>query len=251
MMSLLRLAFDVVADDSAPVGLRLVACSALLRAMEEGLDVPLGSHIAVWRLLLKSGASAPHRHQLLHADVAADAVRVLLDRETSDAERDLALGVLKDSNLDSVTEQQLAGVVDRALDEGRARQAGYLIENVHEQIGLSVEFLTTVRDRLASANVPAVRAVTLDVARLLPVLDGAFAAARFGDPSPLVRAAVAQMLEGLDNEAEVTEAINLIRDQLKIETHRSVIAACLGALGSLVRAGARRSRMSAQTQNDA
>jgi hypothetical protein len=240
MAPLLRMAFEMVGDAELPVGLRAAASAALLHAIENGIEVPPGAHMALWCFMLSSEASAAtlHRQRLIHPDVAADAIRVLLDRSTSEAERDLALGALRDSNLNGITEQQVAGVVDRALDEGRARQAGHLIESVHEEVGLSAEFLQKARDRLAEAHAPAVRSTAVDVARLLPAFDGAFWASCFADRSPVVRTAVAQALELADKNDDVAQAISLIRERLKIEGHRSVIAACLSALGSLIRIGA-------------
>jgi hypothetical protein len=236
MSSLSRLAVEVMEDSTAPQGLRSVACAALLHAFEMGIDTPSGAQLAVWRFLLTSDASAVllHRHSLQHPDVAKDAVRVLLDRETGDGERDLALAALRSSNVEVVSEGDLASIVDRVLDEGRARQVGFLIDRVHEQRGLSAPFITTLRDRLAASEVASVRSVALDVSGLLASLDTPFVLRMFSDPSPVVRSATADMLERTE-EQDRSQALTLVREHLAVEQHRSVISACLHALGSLVR----------------
>lgn len=226
-----------------PLGVRSVACLTLLHALDGGVAVPNGSQVAAWRFLLGSEASAVvlHRHALQHPEVAADAVRVLLDRETGEGERDLALAVLRDSNLDLVTEEQLASVVDHVLSEGRARQVGFLIDRVHEQRGLSATFIVALRDRLATSNAAPVRSVAVEVTGLLPKLDEPFVARMFRDPSPVVRAATADLLERSETQ-DRTQALALIREHLAVEQHRSVISACLYTLGSLVRTAGRRVR---------
>jgi len=243
MSSLIRLAVDVLQDSEVSLGLRTVACSTLLYALEAGIEVPPEAPLAVWRFLLGSDASAVilHRHSLQHPDVAKDAVRVLLDRETGEAERDLALAVLRNSNVDAVTEEQIATIVDRVLDEGRARQVGFLIDRVHEQRGLPTDFLVALRDRLAASDAASVRTIAVDVAGLPAKLDRQFVARMFSDPSPIVRAATAALLERSE-APEQTQALVLIRERLAVEQHRSVISACLFALGSLVRMEGRRGR---------
>lgn len=243
MSSLIRLAVDVLEDSEVPLGLRTVACMTLLYAVEAGIEAPPGAPLAVWRFLLGSDASAVllHRHSLQHPDVARDAVRVLLDRETGEGERDLALAVLRSSNVDAVTEEQIASIIDRVLDEGRARQVGFLIDRVHEQRGLSTDFLLALRDRLAASDAASVRSIAVDVAGLPAKLDQQFVARMFSDPSPIVRAATADLLERSE-APERAQALALIRERLAVEQHRSVISACLFALGSLVRTEGRRVR---------
>lgn len=243
MSSLIRLAVDTLEDREVPQGLRMVACTTLLYALEAGIEAPPGAALAVWRFLLGSDASAVllHRHSLQHPDVAKDAVRVLLDRETGEGERDLALAVLRISNVDSVTEEHIASIIDRVLDDGRARQVGFLIERVHEQRGLSTDFLLALRDRLAASDAASVRSIAVDVAGLPPKVDHHFVARMFSDPSPIVRAATADLLERSEAPGRA-QALALIRERLAVEQHRSVISACLFALGSLVRTEGRRAR---------
>lgn len=243
MSCLIRLALEVLEDPAVPLGLRTVACTTLLHAFEGGIDAPTGAQVAVWRFLLGSDASAVllHRHALQHPDVAKDAVRVLLDRETGEGERDLALAVLRNSNVDAVTEEHIASIIDRVLDEGRARQVGFLIERIHEQRGLSAPFLEVLRDRFAASEAASVRNVAVEVAGLLPSLDEQFVARMFEDPSPVVRSATAQLLERTE-PPDRSRALALIRERLVVEQHRSVISACLYALGSLVRSEGRRVR---------
>jgi hypothetical protein len=240
MSHLTRLAVEVMADPTLPQGLRAVACATLLQAFEAGIETPSGAQLAVWRFLLASDASAVllHRHSLQHPDVAKDAVRVLLDRETGESERDLALAALRSSNVEVVSEDDLASIVDRVLDEGRARQVGFLIDRVHEQRGLSAQFITTLRDRLAAADAAPVRSIALDVGGLLSNFDPPFVLRMFNDPSPVVRSATADLLERTEPQ-DRPQALTLVREHLVIEQHRSVVSACLHALGSLIRAGGR------------
>lgn len=243
MSSLIRLAVEILEDREVPLGLRMVACTTLLCALETGVEAPPGAPLAVWRFLLRSDASAVllHRHSLQHPDVARDAVRVLLDRETGEGERDLALAVLRNSNVDWVTEEHIASIIDRVLDEGRARQIGFLIERVHEQRGIATDFLLAIRNRLAASAAASVRSIAVDVAGLPAKLDQQFVARMFNDPSPAVRAATADLLERSE-APERAQALVLIREHLAVEQHRSVISACLFALGSLVRTEGQRVR---------
>jgi hypothetical protein len=166
---------------------------------------------------------------------------VLLDPETGEGERDLALAVLRDSNLDLVTEDHLASIVDGVLSEGRARQVGFLIDRVHEQRGLSAAFLVALRDRLSASDAASVRTVAVEVSGLLAKLEEDFVSRMFRDPSPIVRSATADLLERTEAQ-DRAQALALIRERLAVEQHRSVISACLYALGSLVRAAGRRAR---------
>lgn len=226
-----------------PSAVRSVACATLLHAFDTGIVVPAGSQMAAWRFLRQSEASAVvlHRHTLQHPEVAADAVRVLLDAETGEDERDLALAVLRNSNLEVVTEEHLSTIVDHVLNEGRARQVGSLIDRVHQQRGLSGSFLLALRDRLAASNAAPVRSVAVEVAGLLPTLDSPFIVRMFRDSSPVVRSATADLLERTDAQ-DREQALVLIRAHLGVEQHRSVVSACLYALGTLVRSTGRRIR---------
>ncbi|HEY0467627.1 MAG TPA: hypothetical protein VGC79_25680, partial [Polyangiaceae bacterium] len=216
--------------------LRTVACSTLLTALDNAIDVPAGSHMACWRYLLISdgSAGAMHRHDLSHPDVARDAIRVLLDPEAGEGAQDLAMATLRGPNVSVVTDADIVTLADRVLTEGRARRVNWLIEQIHEQRGLSPVFLVALRDRLAAADEPTVRAASIDVGALLPRLDVVFAARMLGDISPLVRASVADALEKtepLDRES----ALRLIRDHLEHETHRTVLSAVYFSLGNLIR----------------
>jgi hypothetical protein len=240
MSALTRLAFDIVQSTVSPPGLKAVACATLLAAMDQAVDVPHESHMAVWRYLLASDASAAmmHRHQLVSTEVARGALQVLGDADAGEAAQDLALAVLRGSNVAEIGEQDLVSLADRILDEGRVHRVAWLVEQVHEQRGLEPEFVVMLRDRLAGSDDAAVRAGGVTVGALLARFDEIFAARMLVDPSPQVRIAVAEMLDGA-TDLDRDKALRLIRDQLGIETHRSVIAALYCTLGTLVRAGGR------------
>ena len=99
-----------------------------------------------------------------------------------------------------------------------------------------------LRDRLANSGDAAVRVCGVTIGALLPRLDEHFSARAFLDPSPLVRTAMADALEGVELPDRET-ALRLIRDQLQIENHRSALSALYFALGSLVRNSGRQSQL--------
>ncbi|MEI9942201.1 MAG: hypothetical protein WDO69_33715 [Pseudomonadota bacterium] len=238
MSPLLRLALEILEAPFTAPGLRVVACSTLLVALDNAIEVPVGSHMACWRYLLGSdqSAAAMHRHELAHPEVARDAVRVLLDPEAGETAQDLAMATLRGSNVSVVTDQDIVTLADRALTEGRSRRVNWIIEQVHEHRGLSPEFLVMLRERLAASDEATVRAGAIDIGVLLPRLDAAFAAKMLGDGSPLVRASVADSFEKLDPR-DRRSALRLLRDHLGRETHRTVLSTCYHTLGALIRRG--------------
>jgi hypothetical protein len=246
MSALTRLALEVLESASTPPGLKAAACATLLAAMDQGVEVPNESHMAVWTYLLASDASAAmmHRHELSHPGVARDALRVLADSEAGEGAQDLALAVLRGPNVAEASEEDLVSLADRILDEGRVRRVTWLVEQVHEHRGLEPEFITMLRDRLVSSEDAAVRVAAVTTGALLPRLDEHFAARTLLDSSPLVRTAMVEALEGV-GQRDREKALVLIRDHLGRENHRSPLSALYCALGSLVRAGGHRWRQAA------
>jgi len=236
MSPLLRIALEALQDPVTAPGLRSVACSTLLAALDHAVEVPAGSHMECWRYLLGSDGSAAsiHRHEIPHPEVARDAVRVLLDPEAGEAAQDLAIAVLRGANVAAVTNEDIMTLADRVLTEGRSRRVTWLIEQTHEDRGLAPEFLLVLRDRLAASEDATVRAASVAVGALLQRLDAAFARRMFSDDSAPVRAAVAEQLERVE-PLDRALALRLIRDRLDQETHRSVLSACYGALATLIR----------------
>ena len=236
MSALTRLAFETLEDAAAAPGLRAVACSTLLVALDNAVEVPAGSHMACWRYLLGSdqSAAALHRHELAHPEVATHAIRVLLDPEAGETAQDLAMSVLRGPNVAVVTDDDIVTLADRVLTEGRSRRVTWLIEQIHESRGLASAFLVMLRDRLAGSSEPAVRSAAVDVGALLPRLDVPFTERMFGDGSALVRAAVADSLEKVES-LDRDRALRLIRDRLDHETHRLVLSACYASLSTLIR----------------
>jgi hypothetical protein len=234
--SLLRVALETLEAPASAPGLRAVACSTLLAALDNAVEVPAGSHMACWRYLLGSdlSASAMHRHEIPHREVARDAVRVLLDTESGEAAQDLAMAVLRGFNVSVVMDEDIASVADRVLTEGRSRRVTWMIEQVHEHRGLDPAFLVALRDRLASSDDANVRAASIDVGALLPRLDAVFAGKMLSDHSPLVRAGVAEHLESVEF-LDRDQALGLIRRCLGEETHRSVLSPLYASLGTLIR----------------
>ncbi len=234
--SLLRVALETLQDPSTAPGLRAVACSTLLAALDNAIEVPPGAHMACWRYLLGSdqSAAALHRHELAHPEVAADAVRVLLNPHAGEAAQDLAMSVLRGPNVSAVADVAIVALADSVLTEGRSRRVNYLIEQVHEHRGIAPEFLIALRDRFAASEDATVRADAIAIGALLPRLDVVFAAQMLGDGSPLVRASVVDSFDKLDAR-DRKAALRLIRDQLSHEAHRTVLSACYYSLGTLIR----------------
>lgn len=234
--SLLRVALETLQDPSTAPGLRAVALSTILAALDNAIEVPPGAHVASWRYLLGSdhGAAAMHRHELVHPEVARDAVRVLLDAEAGETAQDLAMATLKGANISVVADDDIVTIADRVLTEGRSRRVTWLIEQTHEYRGLAPAFLVLIRDRLAGADEPTVRAASIDIGALLPRLDVEFAAKMFGDPSSLVRSAVADSLDNVE-QLDRDRALRLIRNRLDHESNRIVLSACYASLSSLIR----------------
>ena len=243
MSALTRLALEVLESASTPPGLKATACATLLAAMDQSIEVPNESHMAVWTYLLGSDASAAmmHRHELSHPEVARDALRVLADSEAGEGAQDLALAVLRGPNVAEVGEEDLVSLADHILDEGRVRRVTWLVEQVHELRGLEPAFITMLRDRLVSSENATVRIAAVTMGALLPRLDEHFAARTLLDSSPLVRTAMVEALEGV-GQRDREKALVLIRDQLGRENHRSPLSTLYSALGSLVRAGGHRVR---------
>ena len=213
-----------------------MACSTLLCALDQAMEVPPGAHLACWKYLLGSDGNAAslHRHDLSHPEVAREAVRVLLDAEAGETAQDLAMATLRGANVAVVTDDDVMTIADRVLTEGRSRRVTWLIEQTHDYRGLAPAFLVMLRDRLVGADDPTVRSAAVDVGALLPRLDVSFTETMFGDGSAQVRAAVADSLEKVE-QVDRDRALRLLRDRLEHETHRSVLSACYGALATLIR----------------
>lgn len=248
MSTITRLALDILHSTSAATGLKVVACNALLSALEAEVSVPTGTHMAVWHYLLNSDpvVATLHRHHLLHPEVARDAVRILLNADSGDAAQELALSVLRGQNAAELGDMDLQTLVDRILDEGRGRRVAWLIEQVHEHRGIRADVLTHLRDRLAGARDPAARIAAVAVGSLLPRLDLGFAGGMLEDAAPPVRAAAAEALEAVP-DIDRTPALLLVRGRLPHESHRLPLSALYSTLGSLLRSGAPLGTSSAAT----
>ena len=238
MSPLATTALEVLEDPTAAPAVRSVASTTLLTALTAGVDVPAAAPMAVWRWLLRSenGASALHAHELRSAEVARDALRILtVDPDAGEDARDLAMAALRGENLGVVTDADVLLMTERFMDEGRTRRFTYLVEGVHELRGLSTDFLRLLRDRLAASTSPMVRAAGVDVGGLLPRLDELFTERMLTDASPVVRRTVLELLERVEILDRARAAAIVRRHLGSAEHHRSVIAAGLTTLGSLVK----------------
>lgn len=236
MSALTRVALETLVDPAAAPGLKTVACTTLLVAFRERVGVVAGSHLAVWKYLLslENAAVILHQFEVSHAEVAADAVRVLLDGDSGEAAKDLALAVLRGANLAAVGDQELVTLVDQVLVEERVRQISWLIERVHEERGLSPQLLVAIRDRLAGSVLSAIRVAAVEVGALLPRLDEPFALRMLSDSAPAVRTEVADQLARA-GELDRAAAVTILREQLTVESHAGPLKAIHFALAALIR----------------
>jgi hypothetical protein len=235
------MALEILTSPSAAPGLKSVARAALLSAIDHEIDVPLGTHLAVWHHLLgnDANAAAMHHHQLVHPDVGRDAIRVLTEADSGEAAKDLALAVLQGPNVAQVCDEDVELLADRVLDERRVRRILWLVEQVHELRGLAPEFIVRLRRRLATSPDAGVRMGAAELGALLPRLDEDFAREMLFDTSPIVRAETARCLEGVA-EPDQDAALRLLRERMGQENHRTALSAIFSAVGALVRAAGRR-----------
>ncbi len=232
---LLRIALEILEDPYSALGVKNVACATILIAIEQGVEVPTGSHMSVWRHLLASdGSVVLHRHELIHEEVGRDALRVLRDRDSGEGACDLAVAVLKDQNVRVISDDDLVTIADRMLDESKVRRLTWLIERIHEERGLTPELIVGLRDRLAVSHEPDVRAGAAEIGALVPRLDEHFAIRLINDPAPPVRTAVADLLEKVDL-VDRPRALVIARQRLDVEQHRAVLSALHYCVGSLER----------------
>ena len=244
MASLTRLALETLEDPTASLGQKQVAATALLEAFTVGVETPPRAPMMVWRWLLAHGDSSIRflrTHEIPGADVVRDALSVLKARDIGDDAFELAAAVVPGRHPEVVSEEDLAAIADRLITDQRARRFAWMVQRVHEERGLSLEFLTLLTNRLTGSENPVVREIGVEIG-FVRGFEPPFATRMLTDPSPLVRTAVADALEKTEDPNRDL-AIAIIRDHFGIERHRSVISAMHHALGTLVRASGRRIRM--------
>jgi hypothetical protein len=244
MPSLTSLALEVLESPTTSLGQKQVAATALLEAFDVGVETPQRAPMVVWRWLLAHGGSSIRflrTHELPGVEVVRDAISVLKAHDVGDDGWELGAAVIPGRHADIVTEEDLAAIADRLSSDQRARRFGWMVERVHEERGLSIEFLTALTERLTGSENPVVREIGVEIG-FVRGFDQAFAIRMLKDPSPIVRTVVADQLE--KTEAPNRDlAMTIIRDHFGVERHRTVTSAMHHALGSLVRRSGRRIRM--------
>jgi len=198
----------------------------------------------VWRWLLAHGDSSIRflrTHELPGVEVVRDAISVLKAHDVGDDAWELAAAVVPGRHPEIVSEEDLAAIADRLSTDQRARRFGWMVQRIHEEGGLSPDFLTLLTDHLTGSENAVVREIGVEIG-FNRGFDQPFATRMLKDPSPIVRTAVADQLEKTE-EPNSDLAIASIRDHFGIERHRTVLSAMHHALGTLVRASARRIRM--------
>jgi hypothetical protein len=193
-MKLLSHALEVLNDNNNAVGIREVACAALVAGLEEGLAVPSGTPIAIWKWLRETTPKRWNAGQFRLGEVFDEAVFVaaleaVRDPSSGTELRGVAIDVLAGSAYASlVTDETLTDLVDRPHVE--PERLSRLVQNVHRARRIPIELLRMIRDRWASSTVVATREAAIEVASLVPKPEEAFWLKMSMDPSDDVRISV-------------------------------------------------------------
>jgi hypothetical protein len=193
-MNLLVHAVEVLNDNTNPVGIREVACAALVAGLEEGLAVPSGTPIAIWRWVRETTPKRWCAAQFRLGEVYEEAVFVaaleaVRDQSSGTELRGVAIDVLAGSAYAPlVSDETLTDLVDRPHVE--PERLSRLVQNVHRARRIPIELLRMIRDRWASSTVVATREAAIEAASLVPKPEEDFWLKMAQDPSDDVRISV-------------------------------------------------------------
>lgn len=193
-MNLLAHALEVLNDNNNPVGIREVACAALVAGLEEGLAVPAGTPIAIWRWVRETTPKRWCAAQFRLGEVFDEAVFVaaleaVRDPGSGTELRGVAIDVLAGSAYSPlVTDEMLTDLVDRPHVE--PERLSRLVQNVHRARRIPIDLLRMIRDRWASSTVVATREAAIEVGSLVPKPEEDFWTRMAQDPSDDVRISV-------------------------------------------------------------
>ncbi len=217
-MNLLTLALEVLNDTDNPVGIREVACAALVAGLEEGLAVPSGTTIAIWRWVRETTPKRWCAAQFRLGEVFDEAVFVaaleaVRDPGSGTELRGVAIDVLAGSAYSPlVTDETLTDFVDRPHVE--PERLSRLVQNVHRARRIPIELLRMIRDRWASSTVVATREAAIDVGSLVPKPEEDFWLKMSLDPSDDVRISV---ISSVVKHCEHRFALKLVEGLLQQE----------------------------------
>lgn len=234
-MNLLRQALEVLNDTTSPIGIREVACAALVVALEEGLGVPSGTPAAIWNWVREATPrrwnSAQFRLGEVYDDqVFASALEAVRDPASGIELRSVAIDVLAGSAYAPlVTDETLTDLLDRPHVE--PERLSRLVENVHKARGIPIELLVAIRDRWATSTV-ATREAAIEVGSLVPKPEENFWKRMAQDPSDDVRIlAISAVVKHCEHEfaGKLVEDLLAHEDNIDVrsELHRAMMTLLL------------------------
>lgn len=235
-MNLLTHALDVLNNNNNPVGIREVACAALVAGLEEGLVVPGGTPIAIWKWVRettpKRWCAAQFRlGEVFDATVFTAALEAVRDPSSGTELRGVAIDVLAGSAYAPlVTDEMIVDLVDRPHVE--PERLSRLVQNLHRARRIPIELLRMIRDRWATSTVVATREAAIEVGSLVPKPEEDFWLKMSLDPSDDVRISlISSVVKHCEHRFASKLVEGLLADEgvvdVRAELHRAMMTLLL------------------------
>ncbi len=230
-MNLLKHALEVLVDPESPRGLRDVACSALVAALEEGVATAPGTPMAIWAWIREA---APKRWcgaefrlgEVPDAAVFASALDALRDPASGSELRRITIDLLSGrAHAPNLDDDKLYDLVDRQHVDP-SDLAG-LIRCVGSARNLPAELLRAIRDRWFESPLAGTREAAVDVAALMSQPEKSFWVTAAADSSEEVRLAVIHQLVRCSEKRLALEIVRARLDREQVvdvtgELHRAM-----------------------------